>query len=323
MQITPCKYALVVGFVFMVSSTIFAQDQIQGHIYYATGEDFTLTVQGRREMYQSKGIAGAGLIINSGDMVQTGRESFVELQLIPSATVIKIAENTSFLFHGPEPGRSLTVELLYGRLRVITGFGENLTVKAGNALVDLQQGDVSLDFVIRPGISASSTQMSLQVGVFSGNAELVPLPERSSEISRIDITKDQLVSLENHPPLFFVDRRPLDTAVVDYWVRHNFTGTAPLAMPAVVPPKVSEVEPEPDTQVQYTPMEYTPPRQIERIKNTYIITGIVLTVAGAAIQGLGLAAIYTGSGKAHYYVSTGFIPIGLGVITLCASFFHR
>jgi hypothetical protein len=324
MQRRSCKYIRVIGFFFAVSSAALAQDRPQGHIYYASGEDFTLTARGRREVYQPQGIAGAGLIVGDGDMIQTGGAGFVELQLVPSATVIKIAENTSFRFTGPELGRSLSLELLYGRLRIITGPGENLAVKAGNAVVNLQKGDVSLDFVILPGDSGSA-RMSLRVGVFSGDAELVPLPGRA-DVSRIGVTGDETVSLENHPPLFFVERRALDTAIVDYWVRHNFTGTAPLAMPVIAPLRVSGAEPaleEPDPQIRYTPPEYTPPARIERIKNAYIIAGITLAAAGAALQGIGLAAMYAGNSRADYYINAGFVPAGLGIITLVISFFHH
>jgi urease accessory protein UreE len=72
------------------------EDSIFGVILYAEGVELSIFRQGeliRYDLFQDDVL---GLPLLQGDMVQTEDNSFVEIQLLPSESVVKVAENTTF-----------------------------------------------------------------------------------------------------------------------------------------------------------------------------------------------------------------------------------
>jgi hypothetical protein len=288
--------------------SVFAQEDKGGYIYHAEGEGFGIAGGDGRSFHKP---GETGLVLAGGDLVQTGRDAAVELQIQPGAALIRIVENTSLRF-GDFGALDTSMELLYGRLRIISG-GENLTVKAGNVSVSLRQGDLGLDFQVDPG----STQPNLRVYVFSGAALL----NQGMGGTPMEIRKGEALSVELRPPLYLVERKSLDASVIDYWTRHDFRGKAPSFFPST---ELSSPVPETVEEAPAPPPHVPPPVKADRMKNAGILTGILLTVAGAALQGAGLASLYTGhSGRAEYLISAGFAPTGLGIVVLFVSLLHR
>ncbi|MDR2110796.1 MAG: hypothetical protein LBP32_05760 [Spirochaetaceae bacterium] len=322
MRIAPCKYVLILGLVFSVP--LAAQDE--GRIYHARGERFTLSSRGKPEVYTPETLDPQGLPLTGGDMIQTGRNSFVEIRFEPGGTVIIAAENSSLQFTGAgRPEGTLSIKLFYGRLRLLSGpGGHEISLQAGNAVTVLKEGDIGVDLAFPSGTPMDvPPRPILRVYSFSGAAELIPiLEERAAEIPHIGVNNREEVSLRLFSSVSFVERKPLDQNIVNYWHTYQF-GTAVPETAAAVPGPEPAVE-QGDTQVRYAPPDAAVMARANRGKNAAILTGILFTLAGAAVQGVGLGYFNggdTGMGKA--LMGAGFAPIGVGVCTLFIALFQR
>jgi hypothetical protein len=322
----------------------------EARVYFAEGTDFVVTSNERRIIYQAKDIGSGSLILNRMDMIQTGMDSLVEFQISPArastedaggqtpvkATIVKIAENTSFLYNGRDTENGyISLLLLYGRLRVITGEGEgayHLTVESGNAEVNIEKGDMGLDYIIQSSLlnyrTASQTKPLLRVYSFQGSAELILynaeeiLPQPADTLRpHIRINENEALMIEIASPYSFIERKPLEDEILTYWNIHNFKGEAPAAMPEIAlplpPPHVTPIihDPVPEIGPLNTPPDYSSFIKANRRKNTILIIGAALTLAGAALEGYAAYSLSTGNNNMRMFIPLSAVPLGLGIAT--------
>jgi hypothetical protein len=341
MQRHPCKYGIAVVFLFF-AALCFGQD-IQ--IVHAEGGEFAFTSQGRRSVYQpGAGLENTGL--HREDIIQTGPGSFVELRVNPGGGKIKIAENTSLVYNGAgiENG-SISFSILYGRMRLSTagtwpmGEGSAVFIQSGNAEAVFRRGDAGVDFIVNTAESyLTRGEPVLRVYAFSGNAELIPTarPTASGIAPRFQVHEQETVSIEILNPLSYIERRPLDESIIDYWNRHNFSGGAPLlslkrpevsAPPPPPPPPPQEAPPPPaepaepqvieKTVIEYRSPDYSHFFTVNRVKNAFILTGSVFLLGGVAMQSV---SSYRLNGiddrTAEILWNYGYAPLGLGLLFL-------
>jgi hypothetical protein len=298
MRIMPYNVLLAaaISAIMSLAVSFSAAAQEGGRIRSAQGNEFTLTVQGQRQIHRPDSLGAEGLPIGSGDMIQTGRESLVEVQL--EGTVVTLAENTSFRFNGfGESNRSASMELAYGRLRITNNDNRDIHVLTGNGTVSFQSGDIGLYYEIHPGRSSVDSRPLLSISVFTGTAELAP---QRADAEPISIEANESVSLEMLSAGIIVERSPLSSAP---------------ETPAAEPALEKTLEP-----IPYTSPDYGTIAKENRWRKAGLITGIVLVTAGAAVQGVGLASLHYGyTSRAEYCLAAGFVPIGLGITALIAS----
>jgi hypothetical protein len=264
-------------------------------------------------------------------MLQTGPDDFVEIQLGPSGTVIKLAENTSLVYLGPQengPG-SPALEMLYGRMRIVSGTGnrESVLVRTGNAALRLGEGDIGIDYMVLPGSTgAAQTRPVLRVYGFAGSAEIIPsAAPGESVVSSIGIVKGESVSTEWHTPLFLVEKKSLEEDMLLYWDRHNFKGRPPLPMP---PTSLSLPEPEiaappppvVETRIEYLPPDYRPFRRGYLVKNISVAGGLLCIAAGVVMQGMYYQGGMLPEAAAVY---GGYSAMGLGASLLITSLLYN
>ena len=109
------------GFLFCTVSGLYAQTGSGARIYHIEGTDFELTLRNERTILQAGALSGGVINLERSGIVHTGPGTFLEIQLIPSGTVVKLSENSSFVYNGfDETGRFEDLGLLYGRMRVVT-----------------------------------------------------------------------------------------------------------------------------------------------------------------------------------------------------------
>jgi hypothetical protein len=307
---------LIASLVFFPAA-IPAQEYSGWQLYHAEG-DIVLTSRGNRTVYKSGSSGFEGLLLKSQDMIQTG-SGRAEVQVVPENalpgeyTVLKLGENTSLLVNSL--GADLSVELLYGRIRVVNGAtAPALTIRTGNSLNALRNSDVGLDFIARPG----QTQPVLAIHCFRGQGELTPLTRTDAgDISKLPIRDQETLRLEYHIPFSYVERKALDKEALAYWAAHQFTGSAPLTMPGV------ELAQAPVTQIVKTPADaivyelpaFSAGGDVRKIKNGYIITGLLLVSAGAAMQGYGFFGNTGPELKDRLFYSS-YGLLGLGAVFL-------
>ncbi|MDR2101816.1 MAG: hypothetical protein LBP43_04530 [Treponema sp.] len=328
--------------IFPLFPGVFAQEsageEFGARIYHAEGTDFILVVGEQRNIYRPDSLGAGGLDLSPRDMIQTAPGSFVEIQLIPGGTVIKAAENTSVVFNGAGgEGASPSFELLYGRLRIIRGAedsGRDPVVQSGNAAVRLREGDIGLDYILRPGLSLTGNgigQPLLRIYGFSGTAELVPrmspgesgtFPAGDGGGALIRVSEGETLALEVLSALSFTERKPLGEDIVDYWARNSFNGSPPLKAPEAAGVFLAGAPP--GNQILYTPPDYTGFAKAGRVKNWGIAAGLLFTAVGLGLQSYGHFRVASDNdAHAESLIKAGFAPLGLGFLTLMVSLIPR
>ncbi|MDR2662688.1 MAG: hypothetical protein LBC31_06790 [Treponema sp.] len=311
-----CKYWVIAGLLFF-PALVPAQEYSGWRLYHAEG-NIVLTSRGSRTIYKSGSSDFEGTALKSQDMIQTGSGG-AEIQIIPENagsgeyTVLKLGENTSLLINSL--GADLSLELLYGRIRAVSGTAApNLAIRSGNSLSSFRNGDAALDFVTRPG----QTQPALAIHCFRGQGELTPLVQTgSADISKLPIKNGETLRMEYHIPFSYVERKALDQEALAYWTAHQFAGSAPLAMPGVelAQAPVTEIVKTPADAIVYEPPAFSAGEDARKIKNGYIITGLLLVSAGAAMQGYSFFG-NPGPELRDRLFYGGYGPLGLGAVFL-------
>jgi hypothetical protein len=332
---------------FLALPSLAAQSPAEGLIYYAEGEEISISARGALSPYKAEDLRL--FTLRSGDTVQTGPRSFVEIRFLPSGLLVKIAENSSFTFDGTtEEGSYITFSLLYGRMRVISGWNGQaaaVVVRMGSTVADIVEGDIGLDYMVPPEGGGLPVP---RVYSFSGSAELIPLARPAPGI-RAGRTRSGYVSdlpvipLGEHESLTMgakTDRQSLEPEILAYWNQHNFKGHPPLTVPAPTgfpalpvshplptpPPPALSLSNFPDSSSFAVPPALPPPAlSLEgenpfvqaRAKQTALMIGTIFTAAGTAVEAVGYWLRYRDQADLGDTVMLyGFIPSGLGLISL-------
>jgi hypothetical protein len=281
------------------------------------------------------------MTLGNGDIIRTGPGSFLEMQILSDGTGVKVAENTSIQLTWQED-RLPVITVLYGRIRVVTGFQARnpaLYVRAGNGTVGVRNGDFCFDYAIAPEDSRNREEEflkpKLQIYSFRGFSEAALTMNTGTDIPAsalpydwpvIPVNERESLSIEVNASLALIERKPLDMGMAAYWNQYNFRGTPPLPMPdtALVfetpPPAVQQPVSEPEPKYDFTASQ----RRLTQIKNALIISGLTMTVAGITAQAVGYAVLSPNDpASARTQANFGFIPIGIGISALITSLFFN
>jgi hypothetical protein len=260
----------------------------------------------------------------------------VEVQLLPRGSVIKIAENSSFLFKGLGPGGStVSLGLLYGRVRakVATLSGnDSFTIRTGSTVAGVRGTDFGMDSIIQPYDSqtpatASSFVPTVRVYCFTG--QVAVLPESTEDVippsaPAVIIKKNEEVSVDLSSSLPLVERKSLEAETVHYWSQNDFKGSTPVAppkTPALEVPPVSKGDTAPAPVVFIKP-DYTPFVRVNNAKNQSIGAAILFTSLGLLIQSSSLAvANYQGQSVQWGLFISGSVTVALGFMSLLPAIF--
>jgi hypothetical protein len=321
---------------FLAFSSLAVQSPAEGLIYYAEGEQISITTGGERSPHKAEDLRF--FTLRRADLVQTGPKSFVEIRF-PSGLLVKVAENSSFSYDGTgERGTYISLSLLYGRTRVISGWNGQLSpvvVRMGDTVADIVEGDIGLDYMVHPGEAGGLVPRAY---AFSGSAELIPLARpapgiRASRTRSGYVSDLPVIRLEAYESLSVgpeVERRSLGPEILSYWNQHNFVGHAPLTAPAWIasPPPSGEalsLSNLPASSFESPPALPTPAPlgdenpflRANRVRQTALTIGTIFTTAGTAMEIIGYCLsrndqAYAGDTIMFY----GFIPAGLGFISL-------
>ena len=283
------------AFAFCTVSKLCAQTGAR--IYYIEGEDFELTLRNERTIFPAEAAGEGGINLERSGIVHTGPGTFLEMQLIPSGTVVKLSENSSLVYNGiDETGRFEDLGLLYGRMRVVTGSGaSSVVVRSGVVSARLGRGDFGVDYLLEPGELNSAPRPLFNIHVIKGNTEVFPYGMGSGSTvfgvgNSLDVYEGEGLFLDISSFHTFAEKKSLGYDVLRFWNDHNFAGSPPLAMPdtqiAVGEPPSdapaasstvisSTVIPSPDSPATVypsaeslpeaspsAPIEYTPPEPI-------------------------------------------------------------
>lgn len=325
-----CVVLLLVFPAFFAAS----QDASRAEIVYAEGRDFSLVRSGERTIYSVYDPEVLGLELYEGDLLQTGAESFLEVQLLPKGTVIKIAENSSFQFKNlGKTDETVSLGLVYGRVRAkvarLSG-DERFFIRSGATVAGVRGTDFGFDAIINPDSPPDAVNTpAVRVYCFSGELALLPETDKYSidnDEAVVSVLGNELISVNTDTSIPVVERRAIDIETKKFWVVNDFRGNTPVPPPESA---VIQVQAEPEQKdlknevvIEYITPDYEPFERLNKAKNRTIAASSLFTALGLGIQSYGMYMLYDGdidSGKGM--ILSGTIPLGIGVVTLFTSLF--
>ena len=226
-------------------------------IIYAEGDSLAVIGAGGRQRVVDAADA-VGLELQIGDTVATEHETFVELQLTPSDSVVKIAENTNFTIERRDTPRGGTFNLVYGKVRarvaVLTN-REEFVIRSESAIAGVRGTDFGVSVVI-PGREAAAipaatelaaTPAVTQVYCFDGHVEVAATPPPTAAaaapaLEPIVVRENEVVtvSADAAEPLVV---EALPEEIRTYWEANDFRAEP-------LPGPTGELETEPDRVVE-------------------------------------------------------------------------
>jgi len=330
---------LFLGFTLCMAINIAAQED-GARIYHLEGQSFTLTVHGERRVLRSDALRNGGINLERSGIVHTNPGTFLEIQLLPSGTVIKLSENTSLVYNGIDSnGGFVDLGLLYGRIRIVTGdrMGSGpVVVRSGGVSSMLEAGGLGVDYILEPGDRNAVPRPFFRLHAFSGDVDVFPYGRGGpqpyfGEAQTLSVAEGESLLLDVSSAFTFAEKKPLSHETLNYWTLHDFAGSPPLPMPATgiaigSPP--SEVEPEVDVPAAPVPAEavvhpvpeaprrHLPQTINNRAKNTGLALGLVLAFAAVATQGVTYHMYDVHNDRtANIVFNAAYVPLGVGLIT--------
>jgi hypothetical protein len=338
--------------------SLHAQETAALRLYYVEGDEITLTIAGQERTCSEHDFPDMGAALVPGDVIITGQESSAELQLLldggeapdeyvgqaeRSGPLVKLAGNSTLRFVSFVDGMA-TLEILYGQLRVVSAAdhrnGVSVSIRAGNAMMDVSGGDFNVDYMIHPGGSlverGKNGSLRLQVCGFRGTTDIVM--SGSTGAASFAVNEYEQVAIESGSTRSVIERKPLGPAILAFWKSMPFAGKAPgIAPGTTLPGQGSRVVMNENGEERYalfpigdsesavpagdrrmagsaeTPLPTSDSRKKLTLKNVFLIAGTVLSGAGL---GANLYGLYGGGPLTEMAVNYGYIPLGLGVVSL-------
>ena len=342
-------FAVLCWIVFFTPLSLVAQDwqswapewgsTERAFIYHAEGDDFSLTLRGEQTVYSALAPRGEAIILERSGIIQTGARTSLEIQLVPSRTVIKLSGNTSLVYNGvDENGRFADFTLLYGRMRIVsgeTGFDgiQSIVIRNGGISARIIEGDIGVDYILGHD-GRNFTMMPLfRLYAFRGAAEVFSHEAASfGGLQALTVEAGETLSLSASSSHTFAERGALTNTIVSYWVANNFAGFPPLPMPntAIVTAAAAERRPE----VVFLPPAFAiPPEEQEqpviigrsRTRGVVFGMGIALILSSVALQGVihYWPDFFSGNNPAGDFRALSYVPLSAGILFTLTGIFYN
>lgn len=219
------KRLLTLAVLFALSLFLYGQSGT-AVVVYSDGDGFTLVRSGESTFYDVNYDDVLGMLLYPGDTILTEENTFLEIQVTSNASLIKIAENTTFAFEqiGSHGGGTLSVA--YGRIRAkinkltnndqfqVLGSGTTAGVRGTDFGYDLTYGeDVSAD---------QSNEAITTVYCFEGSVKVQQENSETEEVREVLIGQDQMVVTSNvkqTEPLVVYN---IEEEIDNFWEENQF-----------------------------------------------------------------------------------------------------
>ncbi|MCD1655250.1 FecR domain-containing protein [Treponema zuelzerae] len=305
-----------------------------GSIVWAEGSTFTLLRGSSRRVYSVDDLEAIGTRLISGDILQTGPSTFLELSVREPRASIQIAENTSFLCSSDSAGRSSSGELHYGRIRakVATLSGNSSFRLSTPTLVAGVRGtDFGCDLLVdQDASSAAGVRMTHRVFCFSGAVLVSEITDEGSgvaaepvELSGGDMVERVIETGSSSEAPVPLSSQPVSGEVEQFWGKRPVLGLDP-ALPASDEPIAEALPPprEPRTwkEGSWTVLEIIRPewRKEELLMRnrqipSWAVAGLMTLGSTACVTGAWYdASVDSASSIPERSLSAGLVMIGTG-----------
>lgn len=265
-------------------------------IVYGEGDGFTLVRNGETSFYEVDYDDILGMLLYEGDSILTEEDTFLEIQVTSNASLIKIAENTTFAFDNIGKFGGGTLDVVYGRIRAkvnkLTNDDE-FQITGSGTVAGVRGTDFGYDLTFGEDVSeAESNEAITTVYCFEGAVKVEQENKETREVKEILIEADQMVvtsTVKQEAPLVAYD---IGEDIDQFWEENKFVYEMAEEEVLVV---LEEQKPE----IDYSAEIFGQKRRLER-------TGGGLTIAGILSSGGGIAAYSLMDDK----------TLGIGMVTL-------
>jgi len=214
-------------------------------IEFTSGDDIVVIRNARRLAFSDP----IGLSLIEGDQVQTGKGVFVELRLSSGGSLIRLAENTTFVLERISDGQTLG-RLVYGRMRAkverLAG-ADSFSIASAQAVAGVRGTDFGMDVVASRSASTVSTvttaycfQGAIEVTAFVRSG--TQAAEALEAIPRVfTVGAGEMLRVEGNEGRSEASKGVVDESIESFWRLNDYVSVQ--ARPPIVPdPELSEVE---------------------------------------------------------------------------------
>ena len=280
-------------------------------IVYAEGDGFTLVREGNTTFYEVDYDDVLGMLLYAGDSILTEEDTFLEVQVTSNASLIKIAENTTFEFENIGSHGGGTLKVVYGRIRAkvnkLTNDDE-FQITGTDTVAGVRGTDFGYDLTFGQDLSESESNEAITtVYCFEGSVQVEQENTETKEIKEILINADQMVvtsSEKQEAPLKVYD---IEAEIDQFWEENKFVYE--LAVEPVI--VVSE---DYDPADYYSDKIFGQKRRLENTGNGLLISSMLFALGGIVAydqlddKGLGVGLLSMGG--ASFIAGTIFLIQG-------------
>jgi len=216
------SFRALLGGVFAVAFLLFAEGLVHAQnqesyafVIYAEGYDLSIYRNGELSTYDVLVDDVIGMPLLPGDLVQTDARTFVEIQVMPARTVVKVAENTTFEIERIGGAGGGTFNMAYGRVRArverITS-DDPFQIRGFTAVAGVRGTDFGYDLVVE---RQAASELQTKVYVFEGEVDVTEA-EQSDAVESVEsgdaqpqsvrISSNEMVSVVTDVPPELVEQ---------------------------------------------------------------------------------------------------------------------
>lgn len=177
----PCRTIHRFGLIAIFLGLVFsagAQQRNEAYAFIIYAEGYNMSVYRNDELSTYDVLVDdvLGMPLLPGDIVQTDNDTFLEMQVMPSRTVVKIAENTTFEIERIGGAGGGSFNMSYGRLRARVervARNDRFEIRGFSAVAGVRGTDFGYDMVVeRASATQAAAELQTKVYVFEGEVDV-------------------------------------------------------------------------------------------------------------------------------------------------------
>lgn len=272
------KRILYIFLLFTASPLLFSQNVGSAVIVYAEGEGFSLVRGGETNFFEIEYDNVLGMLLYAGDIILTEEDTFLEMQVTSNASLIKIAENTTFEFQsiGIYGGGSLKVA--YGRIRAkinkLTN-NDEFEIAGTDTVAGVRGTDFGYDLTFGQDITESESNEAITtVYCFDGSVKVQQENLETKEIKEILIGADQMVVTSSDKPEVPLVIYEIEDEIDQFWEENKFVYEMAVKPVLVVADDYKKED--------YSEKIFGKKRRLEYTGGGLLISGLIAGIGGIA-----------------------------------------
>jgi hypothetical protein len=276
MIIRKLKKILIVLILIFTSQFLFSQSGT-AVVVYAEGEGFTLVREGVSNFYEVDYGDVLGMLLYPGDTILTEEDTFIEVQVTSTASLIKIAENTTFQFESIGNHGGGVLKVAYGRIRAkinILTNDDQFRISGTDTVAGVRGTDFGFDLSFGNDLSsAESNEAITTVYCFEGSVQVLQENPQTKEVKEVIISADQMIvtsSVKKEAPLLVYD---IEKEIDQFWEENRFVYEL-AEEPVLV---VSE---DYNSDNYYTDKVFGEKRKFQNRGNLMVVSSMVFVIGG-------------------------------------------